>query len=119
MSKRHCLLSLAILTLCSHPALLGAVVGGTAGLVVTKVFVGSNSSCGILDKDLGSCVGERVALVLGATGAGAPVGAVIAGESSTWVPARGRPANEATGPTVGPFLTWHDGPAVGLRVRFR
>jgi hypothetical protein len=192
MSNRHCLLSLAILTLSSHPALLGAqgtpapaermavrwndsggrhtgtittimpdgsfvvdlldpdghplklvvaldprttptlevrvahashrtlgaVVGGAAGLMGAMVAVASKSPCSLFDNGFGSCVGGRVALVLGGTGAGAAVGAVLAGESSTWVPARSRPANEPTGPTVRPFLTWHDGPAVGLKVRF-
>ena len=97
---------------------LGAVVGGSAGLMGAMVAVASKSPCSIFDNDFGSCVGGRVALVFGATGAAAAVGALVAGESSTWISGRSLPGEEQPGPNVRPLLTWHDGPAVGIQARF-
>ncbi len=100
---------------------LGALIGGVAGIMGARVYLDSRStSCGSID--VYSCViggfAWRLALGTGALITGIEVGARIAGVHSTWVPASAGPVKDDQGATLRPLLTWHDGPSVGLRVRF-
>ena len=97
---------------------LGAILGGTAGFTIAASSR-PKSNCNEFDHWVG-CAWGKIALLFGSTTAGGAIGALIAGQHSTWIPApvHGSPARKEPGVMVRPLLTWHDGPAVGLRVRF-